>query len=111
MCSIASRGVSCPDIPTRRRCSRRGRRRAATLKANELALVLLAGCGSSAAPAAAPRIAKALGALLAAADHASAPWRCAAADTPPLADEVLANGWRVSGHALQRVGGGLDITI
>jgi hypothetical protein len=49
-----------------------------------------------------------LGALLAAADHAKAPWRCAALDTPALADAEIATGdrrWQLGGHVLRRIDG------
>jgi len=70
-----------------------------------IALVaLLAACGSSTKPApVGSRLGPALAAVLAAADHARAPWRCAAADGPELAVETLALGdhtWKLSGHAL-----------
>jgi len=46
-----------------------------------------------------------LAAVLAAADQTRAPWRCAALDTPSLADAPLATGerhWQLGGHMLRR---------
>ncbi|HEY5946144.1 MAG TPA: hypothetical protein VIV40_11665 [Kofleriaceae bacterium] len=46
-----------------------------------------------------------LGAVLAAADQTRAPWRCAALDTPGLADLAIATGerrWQLGGHMLRR---------
>lgn len=66
---------------------------------------LLAGCGNSSQEPSAPRIGPVLAAVLAAADHARTPWRCAALDTPALADRALATGerrWQLGAHMLRR---------
>lgn len=65
----------------------------------------LAACGTSSPPPSAPRIGHVLGAVLAAADEARAPWRCAALDTPMLPDLALATGerrWQLGGRTLRR---------
>ncbi len=46
-----------------------------------------------------------LAAVLAAADQARTPWRCAALDTPALADQAIMTGdhpWQLGGHMLRR---------
>lgn len=76
--------------------------------------LLVAACGSRAAPSAAPAVDRALAAALEAADHVRAPWRCAALDTPALADEQLATGgrhWKLSGHSLARTDNDVWIVI
>ena len=83
-----------------------GRRRVAII-------ALLAACGSSKPAPVGSRVGPALAAVLAAADRARAPWRCAAADGPELAVETLALGertWKLAGHALALDGSGA-ITI
>ncbi|HET9992626.1 MAG TPA: hypothetical protein VFQ65_29030 [Kofleriaceae bacterium] len=74
-----------------------------------LTLILFA-CGGPKPPAsAAPRIANALAAALAAAEHTKAPWRCIAEDLPePTA--TLGKGWELTGHSLKH-GGDLVIGI
>lgn len=79
-----------------------GRRRIAIV-------ALLAACGSSKPAPVGSRVGPALAAVLAAADTARAPWRCAAADGPELAAETLAVGdrtWKLAGHALSLAGDG-----
>ncbi len=63
---------------------------------------LLAGCGgrASAVPAG-ERVGPAITAALGAADHERAPWRCAAADGPPLVDET-AIGWKLASHTMSK---------
>ncbi len=70
-------------------------------------LAALAACGSHAPEP--PPLGKALAAALAAADHARAPWRCTAPDTPALATETVA-GWHLADHAMTRLDAG-DATI
>ncbi len=73
-----------------------------------LAAVLVA-CGSKSEKPKSPPIRNVLAAVLAAADSTTAPWRCAAADTPPLPDAELTAGdhtWKVSGSTLTRTGDG-----
>lgn len=70
------------------------------------AAALLVGCGDSAPPPSAPGVGKVLAAVLAAADAERAPWRCAALDTPMLADAQIATGerkWQLGGHVLRRI--------
>ena len=59
-----------------------------------LTALVLAGCGESAPPPSAPGVGKVLAALLAAADAERAPWRCAALDTPAVADAQITTGER-----------------
>jgi len=75
-------------------------------------LLALTACGShhKASPPPSPRAGKVLSALLAAADAARTPWRCAAADTPPLPEETLA-GWKLSGRIASREGDALTIGV
>ena len=77
------------------------------------ATLVLAACGSSTPPPVGSRVAPALVAVLAAADGARAPWRCAAPDVPEVVTETLALGdrtWKLAGHALSLEGTGA-ITI
>ncbi len=78
------------------------------------ALLLVAcGGGASAVPAGA-QVGPALTAALAAADHARAPWRCAAPDGPIAADATIPIGshmWTLSGHRLVRAGNSADFVI
>lgn len=48
-----------------------------------------------------PPLGKALAAVIAAADQAQVPWRCAALDTPPLPAATLASGWDVAQQTLK----------
>lgn len=72
-----------------------------------VALVALAiGCKEKAPVPSAPNVGAVLAALLAAADDARAPWRCAALDTPAIPDAQLATGprrWQLAAHTLRRV--------
>jgi len=74
------------------------------------AVLVAAACGSHAPPSGGPVVAQALTAALAASDHAKAPWRCAAADTPAIPDEKLAT-WQLGGHKLTREGAPGDLAI
>jgi hypothetical protein len=77
-------------------------------------LAVLAACGDSPPPSSAPRVGKVLAAVLAAADTARAPWRCAALDTPTLPDTAFATGdrtWQLGGHMLRRTNGGDSVAI
>jgi hypothetical protein len=76
-------------------------------RASSLVLIV-AACGSRAKPQASAAIDHALTAAVAAADRARTPWRCAASDTPALADAKL-GGWELAGHALR--GGTPDLAI
>jgi hypothetical protein len=70
---------------------------------------MLVACGSKSDAPKTPPIGNVLAAVLAAADGATAPWRCAAADTPTMADAELTAGertWKVSGRTLSREGAG-----
>lgn len=89
------------------------RMRVGTNTTARLALVGLAGAlaacgsGSDTAKPSAPPIGKLVAALLGAADHASAPWRCAAIDAPGFGAEELKTGeraWRVASQKLERIG-------
>jgi hypothetical protein len=79
-----------------------------------LALVT-AACGRpSPPPPIGTQLAGALATALAAADHARAPWRCAALDAPALADETLATGprrWQLGGHAVRRLDDDRELVI
>lgn len=75
---------------------------------------LLAACGNSSSTPSAPPIGKLVVAVLAAADKVTAPWRCAAADTPLLADEDIKTGhhtWKTTRNVLRRVGDHESIVI
>jgi len=74
-------------------------------------IVLVAACGSKGTPQAAPRAGAILTALLHAADGEKQPWRCAAPDTPTLADEDLGRGWKSHGHTLARSGDDSEVVI
>lgn len=66
----------------------------------------LAACGNSSPDPRAPRLGNVLAALLDAAGTTSAPWRCAARDTPSLADVEIATGprhWQLGDHTLRRI--------
>jgi hypothetical protein len=72
-------------------------------------LAAVGACGSKSDAPKTPPIGNVLAAVLAAADHTTAPWRCAAADTPPLPDAELTAGertWKVSARTLTREGTG-----
>jgi hypothetical protein len=75
------------------------------MRALPIAIALTAcGGGKDEAPHA-PPIGPIVQALLGAADHAVAPWRCAAADLPGRPDETLDVGghaWKLSAHTLSR---------
>lgn len=75
-----------------------------------LMLALASACGSHPKPSGGPAVGRAIVAALAAADHARAPWRCAAADTPALPDDQLGS-WKLGGHALRRDGAAGDVAI
>jgi hypothetical protein len=65
---------------------------------------MVAACGGSSPPPAGSRIAPAIGAVLEAADGLRAPWRCAAADGPALADETLKIGdhtWKLAARTVR----------
>ena len=49
-------------------------------------------------------------AALGAADQARTPWRCAALDTPPLADEAV-GGWKLAGRTMSRDADALTIGV
>lgn len=71
------------------------------------AWLALVACGGGSTPEkpTAPPIGKLVGALLAASDGATAPWRCAATDVPALPDEELKTGertWRTTAQLLGR---------
>jgi hypothetical protein len=71
--------------------------------------MVAAACGSKSDTPKGPPIGNVLAAVLAAADQTTAPWRCAAADLPPLPDAELTAGertWKVSGGTLTREGAG-----
>lgn len=79
-----------------------------------VAIAASAACGGKPAPPAASHVAPALSAALAAADRVRAPWRCAALDTPRLADEAFATGprrWRLADHALRRADADDELVI
>ena len=67
---------------------------------------MLAACGGgrSEPPPMGTRVAPALAAALAAADHAKLPWRCAAADGSKLVDETItlgAHSWQLAGNTMR----------
>jgi hypothetical protein len=75
--------------------------------------LLLGACGSKSDAPKTPPIGNVLAAVLTAADTATAPWRCAASDLPPLPAAELTAGertWKVAGSTLTRDGGG-DLVI
>jgi len=77
-------------------------------------VIVLAACGGSSGPPLGERVGPLIGAALTAADHERGPWRCAAPDGPPLADEQLTVGghaWKLGGHAVQRVDASPDVVI
>ncbi len=83
-------------------------------RASSALVVLAAACGSKPTPSAAPAVGRALGAALDTADGLREPWRCAALDTPALADEQLATGgrhWKLSGHSLARTDNDVALVI
>jgi len=91
----------------------RGKRPAASSRTSALLLVL-AACGSKSEAPKSPPIGNVLAAVLTAADATTAPWRCAATDTPPLVDAELTVGehtWKASGSALTRMGGAGAVVI
>ena len=62
-------------------------------------------CGDSTPPPSAPRVGHVLAAVLAAAEDNRVPWRCAAVDTPVVADLAFTTGdrkWQLGGHMLRR---------
>jgi hypothetical protein len=74
--------------------------------AHALLVCALAACGDESPDPKAPRLGNALAALLTAADTTTAPWRCAARDTPALADVEIATGprhWQLGDHTLRRI--------
>ena len=78
------------------------------------ACALLAACGDPEPVPKAPRLGTALAAVLSAAGDTTAPWRCAARDTPALAEATLATGprrWQLGGHTLRRLDGDDVIAI
>jgi hypothetical protein len=84
------------------------------LLAAVLALGLAACGGSSGPPASAPRASAVLAAILDAAGRETAPWRCAARDTPEPAREELSTGearWQVAERTLARVGDDREVVI
>lgn len=86
----------------------RGSRPAAssrTRSATALALVVCAACGSKSHEPRTPPLASVLAAVLAEAEHAATPWRCAAVDTPALPSQDLKAGeraWNVTSATLTR---------
>ncbi|MBA3391996.1 MAG: hypothetical protein H0T89_05095 [Deltaproteobacteria bacterium] len=80
-------------------------RRTGAVAAGAFALGVAACGGSAAPPPAGSRIGPALLVALEAADHARAPWRCAAVDGPKLADETITidkHAWKLAEHTMQR---------
>ena len=75
-----------------------------------LALLALVACGHREPASSVTRAGAVLAAWLTAADGAKTPWRCAAADLPPLADEQVA-GWHIGGHRMSREGDQLTIGV
>ena len=84
--------------------------RAASCIALALAVALAPGCKGHGHATAAPQVGKALGAALAAADHARAPWRCTGDDLPLPSDPQLPH-WKVEGHVLRLAEGDAPVTI
>lgn len=79
-----------------------------------VALGALAACGSKPDEPRVPPLGKVLAAVLGAADDTLAPWRCAAADTPALADAELKAGertWRARGNTLSLAEGSGELVI
>ncbi|HEU0031729.1 MAG TPA: hypothetical protein VFQ53_13925 [Kofleriaceae bacterium] len=80
------------------------------MRTAKLAVAALCACGSSSTPTPiGTRVGPALSAALGAADTVRAPWRCAAADGPALADETLKAGehsWQLAGHTMTLAGSG-----
>jgi hypothetical protein len=73
---------------------------------------LCAACGSGSREPRTPPIGNVLASLFAEADKATTPWRCAAADTPPLAAEDIKIGkhaWNVGEHTLARTDDGSTV--
>jgi hypothetical protein len=71
-----------------------------------IAIACAVGCGDDPPPPSAPGVGKVLAAVLAAADDERTPWRCAALDTPFVADAQLVTGprkWQLGGHMLRRI--------
>jgi hypothetical protein len=76
------------------------------VRASCIAIVCIAACGDEPPPPTAPGFGKVLAALLAEADDTREPWRCAALDTPALADAELSTGprkWQLGGNTLRRI--------
>lgn len=79
-----------------------------------VALVVCTACSDKPDEPRAPRIGKVLASVLVAADTTLAPWRCAAADAPALADAELKAGahtWKTSGNTLSLVDGRGELVI
>lgn len=79
-----------------------------------VALGALAACGSKPEEPRVPPLGRILAAVLVAADDTLAPWRCAAADTPGLADAELKAGehtWKASGNTLSLAEGSGELVI
>jgi len=86
------------------------------MRALATVLVLaLPACGSAKTDTpSAPPLGAIVSALLGAADHATAPWRCAAIDAPGAPEEKLEAGnasWTLANHTLARAGGDGPVVI
>ncbi len=91
----------------------RGSRPAASSRTRAaLCLVLCAACGSKPREPHTPPLASVLAAVLAEAERASTPWRCAAVDTPILPAQELKAGeraWNVANATLTRADEGATV--
>jgi hypothetical protein len=65
-----------------------------------LALAIIASCRGRRQALTASQVATAVTAVLGAADHTRAPWRCTAGDLPAVPDQQLPGGWKLHGHTL-----------